>query len=192
MARCGESPASLDLHYAGHDRLRFLSRQNIQERGLRTCLYTVLGAVRCPGYGAAKGADRLGRNVTLELYASTSAEDTDFVAKLVDVYPDGRAYNIAEGIIRASYRNGLERPEPVPPDGIVKYEISLGPTAVVFQQGHSIRLDITSSLFPTYDRNPNRLMNPGEVTEADFVTATQTIHHDGRRPSRIWLPILRE
>lgn len=128
--------------------------------------------------------------VTLELYAATNAEDTDFVGKLVDVHPDGRAYNVAEGIIRASYRNGLDRREAVPSGEVVRYSISLGPTAIVFLKGHSIRLHITSSLFPTFDRNPNRIMNPGAATEADFVTATQTIYHDASRPSCLWLPII--
>ncbi|AJY77807.1 X-Pro dipeptidyl-peptidase [Paenibacillus beijingensis] len=128
--------------------------------------------------------------VTVQLYAATTAEDTDFVAKLVDVYPDGRAVNIAEGIVRASFRSGLERPEAVPPDQVLIYTISLGPTANVFKQGHAIRLDVTSSLFPTFDRNPNRLMNPDEATEADFVTATQTIYHDARYPSKLQLPVI--
>ncbi|WP_181410025.1 CocE/NonD family hydrolase [Paenibacillus sp. tmac-D7] len=128
--------------------------------------------------------------VSVELYASTTAEDTDFVAKLVDVYPDGRAINIAEGIVRASYRGGLEKPEPVPPGEVIQYVVSLGPTANVFKKGHSVRLDITSSLFPTFDRNPNRMMNPGQVTAADFVTATQTIYHDRRFASKLTLPVV--
>jgi hypothetical protein len=127
---------------------------------------------------------------SVELYAATTAEDTDFVAKLVDVYPDGRAINIAEGIIRASFRNGLERQEPVPPGQVLRYVLPLGPTAHVFKKGHAIRLDVTSSLFPTFDRNPNRLINPGEATEADFATATQTVYHDARYPSRLQLPVI--
>jgi hypothetical protein len=126
----------------------------------------------------------------VELYAATTAEDTDFVAKLVDVHPDGRAFNIAEGIIRASFRNGVERAEPVPPGQVLRYTVSLGPTAHVFRKGHAIRLDIASSLFPTFDRNPNRFMNSGEATDADFETATQTIYHDARRPSRLNLPVV--
>ncbi|MUT67620.1 CocE/NonD family hydrolase [Paenibacillus sp. NEAU-GSW1] len=129
--------------------------------------------------------------ITMELYASTSAEDTDFVAKLIDVYPDGKAYNIAEGIIRASYRNGLDRREAVTPGEIIRYSFSLGPTAHAFKPGHTIRIDITSSLFPTFDRNPNALVEPGEATEADFETATQTIYHDSSYPSKVWLPVIR-
>ncbi|MGG2201386.1 CocE/NonD family hydrolase [Paenibacillus validus] len=134
--------------------------------------------------------ERVIGEVSVELYASTTAEDTDFVAKLVDVYPDGRAINIAEGIVRASYRGGLEKPEPVPPGEVIQYVVSLGPTANVFKKGHSVRLDITSALFPTFDRNPNRLMNPGQVTAADFVTATQTINHDRRFASKLTLPVV--
>ncbi|WP_080834467.1 CocE/NonD family hydrolase [Cohnella massiliensis] len=132
----------------------------------------------------------LAGEIRLELYAATSAEDTDFVAKLVDVYPDGRAMNVAEGIVRASYRHGLDRRESVPPGEVLRYELSLGPTAIVLGRGHAVRLDITSSLFPTFDRHPNRLLNPGLATEADFVTATQTVYHDRLYPSRLWLPVV--
>lgn len=127
-------------------------------------------------------------DLTAVLYASTTAEDTDFVVKLVDVYPDGRAINIAEGIIRASFRHSLEHPEPVTPGEVIRYEISLGATANVFLKGHAIRVDITSSLFPTFDRNPNRFKEPGEVKEADFLTAAQTIYHEERYPSHVLLP----
>ncbi|WP_088831493.1 CocE/NonD family hydrolase [Paenibacillus tyrfis] len=130
-------------------------------------------------------------NVTAVLYAATTAEDTDFVVKLVDVHPDGRAYNVAEGIVRASFRHSLEHPQPVTPGQIVRYEIPLGPTAIVFKKRHAIRVDVTSSLFPTFDRNPNRFMQPGEATEADFATATQTIYHDRLHPSHVLLPVVR-
>ncbi|WP_240644295.1 CocE/NonD family hydrolase [Paenibacillus paeoniae] len=130
--------------------------------------------------------------ISVVLYAETTAEDTDFVAKLVDVYPGGGAYNVAEGIVRARYRHSLEKPEPLVPGEIVAYTLSLGPTAIAFKRGHAIRLDVTSSLFPTYDRNPNRIIPPGEVTEADFTTATQTIYHDRLRASYVALPVLRE
>lgn len=130
-------------------------------------------------------------NVTAVLYAATTAEDTDFVVKLVDVHPDGRAYNVAEGIVRASFRHSLEHPQPVTPGEVVRYEIPLGPTAIVFKKRHAIRVDVTSSLFPTFDRNPNRFMPPGEATEADFATATQTIYHDRLHPSHVLLPVVR-
>ncbi|MHA7964464.1 CocE/NonD family hydrolase [Paenibacillus sp. CAU 1782] len=128
----------------------------------------------------------------VELYAATTAEDTDFVARLIDVYPDGRSYNVAEGIIRASYRHGLSKRVEVVPGEVVRYRISLGPTAIAFQPGHRIRLHVTSSLFPTFDRHPNRLLEPANVTEADFVTATQCIYHDERYPSALWLPVIQE
>lgn len=144
-------------------------------------------------YTSSKLEDELtvAGNITVVLYASSTAEDTDFVVKLVDVHPNGNAYNIAEGIVRASYRNSLEHPEPLTPDEVVKYEISLGATANVFRKNHAIRVDVTSSLFPTYDRNPNVFKRAGEVTEADFVTATQTIYHDERYPSHILLPTVK-
>ncbi|MFC3748312.1 CocE/NonD family hydrolase [Paenibacillus sp. GCM10012306] len=138
-----------------------------------------------------KGLTVIGEVVAV-LFVSSSAEDTDFVAKLVDVHPDGRAFNVAEGILRVSYRNGLERREPIIPGEVMELHLSLGPTAIEFLPGHAIRLDVTSSLFPTFDRNPNRLLNPGEVTERDFVTATQSLFHDNNYPSRLELPIIEE
>lgn len=129
-------------------------------------------------------------DVYVELYASTTARDTDFVAKLIDVYPDGRAINIAEGIIRASYRHPGEEPSPVEPGEIIQYHISLGPVGNVFKTGHAIRVDITSSLFPTFDRNPNDFIPLGEVEEQHFKTATQTIYHSSTYASAIVLPIV--
>lgn len=124
------------------------------------------------------------------LYASTSAEDTDFAVKLTDVHPDGRSYNIAEGIIRCSRRFSLEYPEPVKPGEVMRLEIPLGATAYVFKRGHAVRVDVTSSMFPTFDRNPNRFMNSGEAGEQDFATAVQLVYHEERYPSHILLPVV--
>jgi putative CocE/NonD family hydrolase len=126
--------------------------------------------------------------VKLHLYAATSAPDTDFVAKLVDVYPDGAAYNVAEGVIRAKYRAGLLSPQPVVPGEVNEYVIDLANVSVVFRRGHRMRLDVTSSNFPRIDRNMNTGNPLGE--DAEGVPAVQSIHHDGTFASHLLLPVI--
>lgn len=121
--------------------------------------------------------------VTLKLWASTSARDTDFVARLCDVYPDGRSINITEGVVRARYRDGGVRPGEV-----LEYTISLQDTSNVFLKGHSIRLHITSSNFPLWDRNLNTGADQNHTTE--MVVAHQEIRHDSRSPSHLILPVI--
>jgi putative CocE/NonD family hydrolase len=130
--------------------------------------------------------------VTLTLFAATSGEDADFTAKLVDVHPDGPVINICDGIVRARYRNGTHQAEFVTPNDIVKYQIDLGNTAHTFLAGHRIRLEISSSNFPAYDRNPSSKVEPSEAEWKDFTMATQTIFHDAFRPSCLHLPVLSE
>lgn len=126
--------------------------------------------------------------VKVVLYASSDAPDTDFVAKLVDVFPDGRAINVAEGILRARYRESLSRPAPLEPGRIYEMAIDLVGTSNVFLKGHRIRVDITSSHFPQFDRNPNT----GEPfgTTSNRRVASQTIHHSGDHLSHIVLPVI--
>ena len=131
---------------------------------------------------------RIAGPVKVVLYASSDAVDTDFVAKLVDVYPDGKAYNMAEGIMRARYHNSLEKPELLEPGKIYKFEIDLVGTGVEFQQGHRIRVQVASSHFPQFDRNPNTGKPFG--TSADVKIANQTIHHTAAQPSHIVLPVI--
>jgi putative CocE/NonD family hydrolase len=128
--------------------------------------------------------------ITLTLYAASSAEDTDWTAKLVDVYPDGRAINLNNGIIRARYRDSLEHPDPITPDTVYRYTIAIWPTSNLFRVGHRIRLEVSSSNFPQYDRNPNTGDRFG--TDARLVTASQRVYHDRRRPSALVLPIMPE
>ena len=125
----------------------------------------------------------------LHLFAATSARDTDFVAKLVDVYPDGRAYNVTnDGIIRARYRKSLFQPELVSPGEVNEYVINLEATSQLFRRGHRLRIDITSSSFPEYDRNMNTGNPIGE--DAQGITAKQTVYHDSEYPSYIDLPVI--
>jgi uncharacterized protein len=127
--------------------------------------------------------------LALHLFAATSARDTDFVAKLVDVYPDCRAYNVTtDGIIRARYRKSLFQPELITPGEVNEYVINLEATSQLFRKGHRIRIDITSSSFPEYDRNMNTGNPVGE--DARGITARQTIYHNSEYPSYIDLPVI--
>ena len=127
--------------------------------------------------------------VSLELFAQSSAVDTDFEAKLVDVAPDGFAQNLTEGIIRARYRNSQEKPELMNPGQIYKFTVDLWSTSNVFLKGHALRLEISSSNFPRFDRN----MNTGEVQASaqKYVSATNTIYHDAEHPSALIVPIVK-
>jgi putative CocE/NonD family hydrolase len=131
---------------------------------------------------------RIAGPVKVVLHASSDCVDTDFVAKLIDVYPDGRSLNMAEGIVRARYREGAGRPKLLEPGKNYEFTIDLVGTAVEFQRGHRVRLDITSSHFPQFDRNPNT----GEPfgTSAVVKTANQRIHHSRQLASHILLPVI--
>ena len=127
--------------------------------------------------------------VTLDLYAKTSAADTDFTAKLVDVGPDGVAINLTEGILRAKFRESTySAPKPITPDQVYEYKIDLWSTSNVFLKGHRIRLEVSSSNFPRFDRN----LNTGKdaSSSSDFVKATNTILHDAAHPSALILPVV--
>jgi uncharacterized protein len=127
--------------------------------------------------------------VSLELFAQSSAVDTDFEAKLVDVAPDGFAQNLTEGIIRARYRNSQEKPELMNPGQIYKFVIDLWSTSNVFLKGHALRLEISSSNFPRFDRN----LNTGEAQAwaQKYVSARNTIYHDAEHPSALIVPIVK-
>ena len=126
--------------------------------------------------------------VRMILYAASSARDTDFTAKLVDVHPTGTAINVAQGIIRARYRNSWEAPALLEPGKVEKYTIDLWSTSNRFLKGHRIRVEVSSSNFPQFDRNPNTGHAFG--TDAELQVANQTVFHDSERPSHILLPIV--
>jgi uncharacterized protein len=125
--------------------------------------------------------------VRLELFASSSAVDTDFTGKLVDVGPDGFAQNLTEGIIRARYRDSQEQPAFLNPDHVVKFTVDLWATSNVFRKGHRIRLEISSSNFPRFDRNLNT--GADNASGQKFVSAANTILHDAEHPSALILPL---
>jgi uncharacterized protein len=126
--------------------------------------------------------------VKVVLYASSDAVDTDFVAKLVDVHPDGTSYNMAEGVVRARYRESLTTPTPLKPGQTYRFDIDLVGTSIAFLRGHRIRVHVTSSHFPQFDRNPNTGAKFG--TTRELRVAQQTIYHDAERPSHIVMPVI--
>jgi putative CocE/NonD family hydrolase len=129
-------------------------------------------------------------HVSVILHAATSAVDTDFTAKLVDVEPGGYCANVCEGIVRARYRKGTTEEQLVEPGAVEEYEIKLNDVAYHFAPGHQIRLEISSSNFPRFARNLNCVTNPNQATAEEAVVAVQTVYHDGTRPSRLVLPAL--
>jgi putative CocE/NonD family hydrolase len=123
--------------------------------------------------------------VRLILYASSSAPDVDFVGRLSDVFPDGRAIQLQNGLLRARYRRLDAEPESLEPACIYCFEIDMWATANRFKAGHRIRLDISSADFPRFDRNANRGGSPGAP-----VPATQKIYRDALHPSHLVLSIV--
>jgi uncharacterized protein len=126
--------------------------------------------------------------VSVELYASSSAVDTDFTGKLVDVWPDGFAQNLTEGILRARFRDTREKPELLNPGQVYKLTLDLWATANVFKAGHRLRLEISSSNFPRFDRNLNT--GEGAATSTHFVKATNSVYHDRDHPSALVLSVV--
>ena len=132
--------------------------------------------------------------LTVKLWASSLALDTDFTAKLVDVhppsadYPGGFDMNMADGIVRARFRESLDDEKLMEPGNVYPFTIRLYPTSNVFKKGHRIRVDISSSNFPRFDVNPNT----GEPLNDNrrWQTAVNTILHDRHHPSHIVLPVI--
>jgi uncharacterized protein len=134
--------------------------------------------------------------VSVDLYAKSSAVDTDFTAKLVDVGPDGFAQNLTEGIIRGRYRDSQENPALMTPGQVYKFTIDLWATSNVFRKGHVLRLEVSSSNFPRFDRNLNTGLDrnsktvDGEKSEQVLAPATNVIYHDTEHPSALILPVV--
>ena len=126
--------------------------------------------------------------VTVKLWASSSAPDTDFVAKLIDVWPNGFAQELCYGIVRARYRDSFTEPSLLRSGQVYELTISVNPTSNLFKTGHRVRLDISSSDFPNFDRNHNT--GGDDYAESTLVAAKQTVFHDRTRPSRVVLPVI--
>jgi hypothetical protein len=130
----------------------------------------------------------------VKLWGSSDGSDTDFTAKLIDVYPPNRDYPagvdliVADSIVRARYRDSLKAPKMLVPGQPAEFTIEMYPTSLVFRRGHRIRLDISSSNFPRFDVNPNT----GEPLNQQrrWRVAENTVYHDAQRPSHIILPVV--
>jgi putative CocE/NonD family hydrolase len=126
--------------------------------------------------------------IRAQLSVASSAMDTDFTVKLVDVFPNGEARNLTDGILRVRYRESLESPKFMKPGEIYRISVDAGVTSNVFRAGHRIRVEISSSNFPRFDRNPNTGGRMGN--ETGMKKATQTVFHDLDRRSYVELPVV--
>ena len=126
--------------------------------------------------------------MTATLWAATDARDTDWHVMILDVHPDGRARRIQDGIVRARFRNGFDRPELLTPGKVEKYDIDVWFTALVLPPGHRLRVTVESAAFPKYDRN----LDTGGDNERDtsYVSAHQRVLHDAAHPSHVTLPVI--
>ena len=126
--------------------------------------------------------------IRVRLFAASSAPDTDFMAKLLDVWPDGFAQRLIDGMVRARFREGMDKPSLIEPGRIYAYDLDLWNTCQVYRKGHRVRLEISSSAFPKYDRNLNTGEALGKTTRMQG--AAQKIYHDRQSPSYVVLPIV--
>jgi putative CocE/NonD family hydrolase len=126
--------------------------------------------------------------IRVKLYAASSTPDTDFVARLIDVRPDGFAQRLCDGLVRARFRQGMDKSSFIEPGRVYEYDIDCWNTCQVFKRGHRIRIEITSSAFPAFDVNPNTGGPLGRTVGG--VRATQRILHDREHPSHVVLPIV--
>ena len=126
--------------------------------------------------------------IEARLYVSSSAKDTDFTVKLVDVYPDGKAYNVQEGILRARFREGFDKKVWMVPGEVYEVSIDLHATSNYFGPGHRIRLEVSSSNFPRFSRNLNT--GGDNYSETEWVVAKNALHHSEEYPSHIILPVI--
>ncbi len=124
----------------------------------------------------------------IDLYVSSTADDTDFVVTLLDVHPNGYAQVLRQNILRASRRESLEKPAPILPGKIYKLTIPIFPISNLFLKGHRLRVTVASSSFPRYLPNHNKFSLNNE--EAPYVTAKNTLYHDGRHPSVLTVPVV--
>lgn len=126
------------------------------------------------------------------LFATTSVPDTDWVIKLLDIYPDGRQMLVTMGVIRAKFRNSFDRPEYIECDRILEYKIKLRPTCHSFKSEHKLGVAIASAAFPLIERHTNTRKNPSTCAVSEFVEATQEVYHSSEFPSHLKLPLLNE
>jgi len=130
-------------------------------------------------------------DATVTLYAATSARDTDWTARLCEVHPDGRSINLQEGIVRARYRESLSEPSLLGPDRIYRYDIPLGPVGARIAAGNRLRVTVSSSDFPQWDRNFNTGGDLFQEPASAAVVATQTVLHNAQYASHLTVDAMR-
>ncbi|WP_232696667.1 CocE/NonD family hydrolase [Brevibacillus daliensis] len=126
--------------------------------------------------------------IKMQLFAASSATDTDYMVKLLDVWPNGVVQRLTDGMVRARFRKGMEHPELIEPDKVYEYTVDCWNTCHVFKKGHQIRIEVASSAFPKYDRNLNTGEHLGHGSR--MIVADQTIYHNHQYPSAVLLPII--
>ena len=131
-------------------------------------------------------------NISVHLWIASSAPDTDFTGKLVDVEPGGYCAVVADGILRARFRKSFEEPEFLDPGAVAELTIDLWDVAYTFQEGHSLRLEVSSSNFPRFSRNANSTVRPEFAGPSDLRVAVQRVFHDAERPSHLTLPVVEQ
>ena len=136
----------------------------------------------------AKPIEVTGQEMAATIWAATDAKDTDWNVMLLDVFPDGHAERVQDGLMRARFRKGFDKETPLTPGSAEQYDMDLWFTSRVFEAGHKIRVTVSSALFPKYDRN----LNTGGNNERDstFVVAHQRLVHDAAHPSHVTLPVI--
>jgi len=126
--------------------------------------------------------------LTVRLHAASSARDTDWTAKILDVHPDGFAQRLNDGIVRARFRRSTEEESFLEPGRVESYDIDAWSTCVLMGEGHRLRLEISSSAFPKFDRNLNTGGRIGMETKG--IVAEQSVYHDREHPSRVLIPVV--
>jgi uncharacterized protein len=126
--------------------------------------------------------------VTAKIYVSSSAADTDLSVRLCDVYPDGKSYLFADGMLRLRYRNGFDKPEPLKAGEVVPVTVDCWSTSIIFNKGHRIRVTVTSSNYTRFDLNPGT--GKPWSDDGEKVKQTTRIYLDGEHPSCIVLPVV--
>jgi putative CocE/NonD family hydrolase len=126
--------------------------------------------------------------LTASISAASSARDTDFMVKILDLWPDGFVQRLNDGMVRARFRNGWERPELIEPNRVYRYDVDVWNTCQTFLPGHRLRVEVASAAFPKFDRNPNTGEALGTTTRMQ--AAEQTIRHDREHPSYVVIPIV--
>ena len=139
-------------------------------------------------------------DILADLFASTTGSDSDWVVKLIDVYPEnylpepslgGYQLMIADEVFRGRFRNSFEKPEPIVPNQVDEYKVDLHTNDHTFLKGHKIMVQVQSTWFPIIDRNPQKFVpNIFKATDADYQKATQRIYRSGQYPSHIVLPVM--